>query len=95
MVSYKLTPDAEDDLYRIWLRGVHEYGEVRADKYYATLIERFEALAENPYLYQSVDNIRKGYRRSVCGVDNIYYRVSNDTVEIMSVLGQQDIDEWL
>ncbi len=48
-------------------------------------------MAKQPYLYQAVDHIRKGYRHSVCGVDTIYYRIEGDTVEIMSVLGQQDI----
>jgi toxin ParE1/3/4 len=52
-------------------------------------------LAEQPFLYQAVDDIRGGYRRSVCGVDSIYYRVKGDTVEIMAILGQQDIDEWI
>jgi toxin ParE1/3/4 len=40
--------------------------------------------------------VRKGYRRSVCGVDSIYYRVGDDgIVEIMAILGSQDADEIL
>jgi len=49
----------------------------------------------NPILYQAVDEIREGYRRSVCGVDSIYYRVDGNTVEIMAIFGQQDVDEWI
>ena len=90
MGIYKLTSDAEDDLHRIWRRGVREYGEAQADKYYYDFIERFEKIAEQPYLYQAVEHIRAGYRHSVCGVDTIYYRVEGDTVEIMNILGQQD-----
>jgi toxin ParE1/3/4 len=44
-------------------------------------------------MYQAVEFIRKGYRRSVCGVDSIYYRIEGDTVEIMNILGRQDTDE--
>jgi hypothetical protein len=33
--------------------------------------------------------------RSLWGVDSIYYRVDGDTVEIMSIFGQQDVDEWI
>ncbi len=95
MGRYKLSPDAESDLYRIWLRGLREYSEAQADKYYYSLIERFEEIAEQPYLYQAVDHIRKGYRRSVCGVDSIYYRIEGDTVEIMSILGRQDTEKTL
>lgn len=25
----------------------------------------------------------------------IYYRIDGDTVEIMCILGQQDVDEWI
>jgi len=49
----------------------------------------------NPILYQAVDEIREGYRRSVRGIDSIYYRVDGDTVEIMAIFGQQDVDEWI
>ncbi len=93
MGNYKLSPDAEDDLHRIWLHGLREHGETQADKYYSDFIERFEKIAEQPYMYQAVEFIRKGYRRSVCGVDSIYYRVEGDTVEIMNILGRQNTDE--
>ncbi len=95
MGSYRLTPDAEEDLWRIYQWGFREYGEAAADEYYSAFFDRFEQLAEQPYLYQAVDDIRKGYRQSVCGVDTIYYRVVGDMVEIMNVLGRQDRDEWL
>ena len=95
MGTYKLSFDAENDLSRIWLRGLHEHGEVQADKYYYEFIERFKLIAEQPYLYQNVDYIREGYRRSVCGVDNIYYRIVGDNVEIMNIIGQQDMDTTL
>ena len=95
MGSYKLSEDAKDDLIRIHQHGIREYGEIQADKYYAAFFDRFEELAEQPYLYQTVDHIREGYRRSVCGVDSIYYRVEGDTVEIMNILGRQDSSEAL
>ena len=80
---------------RIDRRGVREYAEAQADQYYDAFFDRFEELAEQPYLYQAVDDIREGYRRSVCGADSIYYRVDGDTVEVMAILGQQDVDEWI
>ena len=95
MGNYKLSQDAQTDLIRIHQYGVREYGEAQADAYYYKLIERFKQLAEQPHLYQAIDEIRQGYRRSVCGVDTIYYRIDGDTVEIMSILGQQDRNEWL
>ena len=40
-------------------------------------------------------DLQRIYRRSVCGVDSIYYRIVGNTVEIMRILGQQDVDDWL
>ena len=95
MANYRISEDAKADLNRIYQRGVREYGEALADQYYDAFFDRFDQLAEQPHLYQAVDDIREGYRRSICGVDSIYYRIDGDTVEIMCILGQQDVDEWI
>lgn len=89
MGRYRLSYDAETDLIRIHRRGVREFSEARADEYFKAFFRRFEELARNPLLYPAVDNIRAGYRRSVCGVDSIYYRVNGQYVEIMRILGRQ------
>ncbi len=90
MGSYKLSSEAKEDIRRIYHHGVRNWGVEQADKYYNALFDRFDKIANNPYMYQSVDYIRLGYRHSVCGVDTIYFRVENDVVEIMSVIGSQN-----
>ena len=75
MGNYRLSENAKADLTRIYRRGLREYGEAQADEYYQAFFERFEQLAEKPLLYQAVDDILPGYRRSVCGSDSIYYRI--------------------
>ena len=95
MGTYRLSSDAKADLKRIYRRGLREHGEVQADKYYNAFFDRFEQLAQQPLLYQAVDDIREGYRRCVCGVDSIYYRVDGETVEIMAIIGRQEIDKRL
>ncbi len=95
MGNYRLSENAKADLTRIYRRGLREYGEAQADKYYHAFFERFEQLAEQPLLYQAVDDILPGYRRSVCGSDSIYYRIDGETVEIMAIIGKQDLDEWV
>ena len=94
-MRYRLSNDAKMDLARLYWRGVEEFGENQAERYYEALFQRFDEIAEAPYQYQGVDHIREGYRRSVCGVDSIYYRLSGEEVEIMRVLGRQDADERL
>ncbi len=90
MGNYRLAKAANDDLRRIYVYGFEKWGEAAADEYYNALFDRFEGIAKQPYLYPSVDFIRVGYRRSVCGVDSTYYRIEKDTVEIMAILGSQD-----
>ena len=95
MVEYRLSENAKADLIRIYRRGVREFGEAQAQVYFNAFFKRFEMLAEQPLAYPAVDEIRVGYRRSVCGTDSIYYRVIGDSVEVMAIIGQQDLDDWL
>ncbi|KGJ99130.1 type II toxin-antitoxin system RelE/ParE family toxin [Pseudoalteromonas sp. ND6B] len=95
MRTFKLSNDAKEDLRRIYQYGCKAFSQQQADIYFYSFFSMFEKLAANPYSYQSVDHIRTGYRRAVCGSDSIYYRISATDVEIMAILGGQDTDEWL
>jgi len=95
MGSYRLSNKARADLKRIWLYGVKTHGNQRADQYHQGMLDRLALIAEQPHLYQAVDYIRAGYRRSVYRTDSIYYRINGDIVEIMAILGYQDTDDWL
>ena len=87
MFDYMLSADAKEDLKRIYAYGLAELGEQQADKYFHDFFSVFDKIAASPYVYQSVDHIRAGYRRCTCGSDSIYYRVDGSTVEIMAILG--------
>ncbi len=95
MATFKLNEEAEDDLERLYEHGILSFGLAQADRYYDGLIEHFYKLAENPYLWQTVDSIRVGYRRSVYVSESIYYRIDGDNVEIMRILGSQDAKKEL
>ena len=90
MPSYRLTRKAEEDLFAIAVYGIEQFGVLQARLYRDKFLAHFAALAETPALYQRVDFVREGYRRSVCGVHSIYYRQDGEIVEIVRVLGQQD-----
>lgn len=92
MGTYRLSDAAEDDLVEIHQYGARQWGIAQADRYFWQLIAHFDALADDPLLYPSVDHIRKGYRRSVCGKHAVYYRVKGDVAEVMAVIRAQDID---
>ncbi|WP_375580331.1 type II toxin-antitoxin system RelE/ParE family toxin [Marivirga tractuosa] len=88
-----MSNEAKIDLIRIHQYGVKEFGEIQADNYFNTFFDYFEMIAERPFSYESVDYIKEGYRRCVCGADSIYFRINdNDNiVEIMAIVGRQDI----
>jgi len=90
-VTYKLSPDAEDDLYRIWVYGAQKFGIAQADKYYKAFFHQFNIIAKDPFLFPSVDHIRKGYGQGVSGVDSIYYKIVDEMVVIMAIVGRQDV----
>ncbi|MDP3360063.1 MAG: type II toxin-antitoxin system RelE/ParE family toxin [Lutibacter sp.] len=92
MSKYKLSNAAKEDLIRIHHYGVKKFGIVQADKYYDSFFEYFEIIAQRPLSFESVDFIIKGYRRCVCGSDSIYYKINNDIVEIMTIIGRQDLN---
>jgi toxin ParE1/3/4 len=95
MAKYRLSNEAKEDLIRIHHFGVEKFGVSQADKYFDTFFEYFDIIAERPYSFVSVDFIKKGYRRCVCGSDSIYYRLNNDIVEIMAIIGRQDVNNIL
>jgi toxin ParE1/3/4 len=93
MANYRISNTAKEDLIRIHQYGVHRFGEKQADKYFNALFNSFERIAQNPFAFESVDYIKKGYRRCVSGVDSIYFRIKDDVVEIMTIIGKQDLEQ--
>jgi toxin ParE1/3/4 len=95
VAKYRLSNSAKEDLIRIHHFGIKKFGEAQADKYFEDFFEHFEVIASNPFQFEAVDFIKKGYRRCPCGSDTIYYKISKNTIDIMAIVGKQDIDDIL
>ena len=95
MINYRISNDAKDDLIRIHRYGAQKFGMQQADKYFETFFEYFDIIAKRPYSFESVEYIKEGYRRCVCGSDSIYYKINNDNVDIMAIVGKQDLKNIL
>ncbi len=94
MANYKLSNTAKENLIRIYRYGVTKFGEIQAENYFNKFFEYFDIIAASPYSFQAVDEIREGYRRCVCGSDSVFYRINSEkVVEIMTIIGQQDLDK--
>lgn len=92
MAKYKLSNMAKEDLVRIHHYGVEKFGMAQADRYFESFFQCFDTISRQPFSFESVDHIKPGYRRCVCGSDSIYYRLNLDLVEIMTIVGKQDLD---
>lgn len=95
MANYKISNEAKKDLIRIHHFGIQKFGITQADKYFDTFFDYFDLIAQNPFSFVAVDHIKIGYRRCVCGSDSIYYKVNGNIVEIMAIIGRQDLDNIL
>ena len=95
MAKYRLSNEAKSDLIRIHQYGVEKFGMAQADKYFYTFFEYFEIISQRPFSFESVDYLKKGYRLCVCGSDSIYYKINEDFIEIMAIVGRQDLSSIL
>ena len=95
MAEYRISTAAKEDLIRIHHFGVKKFGIIQADKYFDSFFDYFETIAQRPFSFESVDFIKKGYRRCPCGSDTIYYRINDNMVEIMAIVGMQDLKNIL
>ncbi len=95
MTKYRLSNEAKNDLIRIHQYGVKKYGMTQADRYFDSFFKYFDLISERPFSFESVDYIKKDYRRCVCGVDSIYFKIHDNIVEIMAIVGRQDLNEKL
>ena len=92
MANYRLSSAADQDFEQLFEYGIDNFGLARAKAYVDGLIIQFQSIAENPWHYQAVDHIRKGYRRSVYEKHAIYYVVSNDCVDVMRILRAENLN---
>lgn len=95
MMKYRLSNEAKNDLIRIHQYGVKKFGMVQADKYFESFFKYFDIITQRPFSFESVDYIKKDYRRCVCGVDSIYFKVNENLIDIMTIVGRQDLNEKL
>lgn len=95
MAEYRLSNEAREDLIRIHHFGVKQFGMAQADKYFDTFFDYFEMIADSPFAFESVEYIKSGYRKCPCGSDTIYFRLIENKVEIMAIVGMQDLKNIL
>lgn len=95
-LTYRISKKAVADLEEIWLYTVEKWSVAQADRYYSLIFDEIDHICENPTSGKGMEHIRKEYRASKVKSHLIFYRVLNETVEIVRVLHERmDIDSRL
>jgi toxin ParE1/3/4 len=89
-MGYRLTNAAQEEMDQLLDQGIDDYGVEAAIDCYDKIENRFTLLVEQPYQFPAVNQIRVGYRRAVCGVHSIYYRINTDEIVIARILNKQN-----
>lgn len=86
MGEYALTGKARNDLKRIALQSLAQWGMVQAEHYIHGLHQLFGRLAAFPDLGRDAGEIRPGYLRIESGSHIIFYRKTAGGILIVRVL---------
>lgn len=90
MTNYELSKLSQDDLINIRDYTNEQWGQKQADKYMAQLEKRFEWLVKNPDLGMERNEIKEDYRSYFEGKHTIFYRKSENGIEIIGVPNQSE-----
>jgi toxin ParE1/3/4 len=88
------SPEALDDRERIWDYHVQVAGRHTAEKILREIAEVIALIEDHPFAGRARNEVRGGLRSFAAKPHVIFYRVVDDTPEIVRVLdGRQDIEE--
>ncbi|WP_241299934.1 type II toxin-antitoxin system RelE/ParE family toxin [Burkholderia stabilis] len=91
----RLTPLAELDLEDIWRYTAEHWSFAQADHYHRDLIGTMEALARGKKAGRTCI-VRDGYFRYAVGSHVVFYRETDDAIDVIRVLHQRmDIERHL
>lgn len=95
-LSLVISNKAISDLEEIWLYTFQKWSEEQADRYYTLIFDEVNYICKNSGAGKSMEHIRKGYRASKVKSHLIFYRVSNETIEVIRILHEKmDIEDRL
>ncbi len=95
-LPFVISKKAVSDLEEIWLYTVEKWSIQQADRYYNLIFDEINYICKNSSSGKSKDHIRKGYQASKVKSHLIFYKVSNNTIEVIRILYERmDIENIL
>lgn len=87
---------AKADISDVWHYTVNTWGIAQADTYNRLIEAACQNLADGSRYGLSAEHVRVGYRKLLVGKHTIYFRQSDDMIEVVRILHQSmDVDEQL
>ncbi len=90
MANYLLSELARQDIISICDYTMDAWGEEQVSKYLSQSEQRFEWLAESPQSGKKRDGVKEGYRSYPEGRHIIFYRITEDGMEVIGVPHQSE-----
>jgi toxin ParE1/3/4 len=95
-VTYRTTLEADEDIVRIYIQGVANFGVDQADAYFEGLFETFEILAVNPQMARERSELSPSIRIHPYGSHVVAYMIDGEDILIVRILhGSQDWERHL
>ena len=88
-LPFIISNKAVSDLEGIWLYTVKKWSVEQADRYYNLIFDEINYICKNINTGKSMEHVRKGYRASKVKSHLIFFRVVNDTIEIVRILHER------
>ena len=95
-MPFFISKKAVSDLEEIWLYTIEKWSIEQADRYYNLIFDEINYICKNINAGKSMEHVRKGYRASKVKSHLIFYRVINNTIEVIRILHERmDIENIL
>ena len=88
MAKFRLSPNAARSIAEFDTYTKENFGPKQAQRYLESLLDRLEYLAEHPEHGKKRDELKDGYNSYFVGSHTVYYRLEDNTLEVIDVLHQ-------
>ena len=87
--KYRLSQKAIEDLSNIWLYTFNKWSKEQADRHFNLIVEEINFISKNHTAGRSVEETRKNYRLTKVKSHLIFYRKTDEIIEIVRILHQR------
>jgi toxin ParE1/3/4 len=86
---FVLKPRAHADLDEIWDYTADRWGLDQAETYIRRLWNDIQTVADNPSLGRECIEVRPGYRKYPSGSHVLFYRLTDDGIDVVRILHER------